>query len=135
MLGDKGTAREMQEDLYERQCRVLGETHPSTLNTLNSLAFSYSGKGDKDKAMELFEKAYRQRLATLGPEHSETMRSLNNLSVTAFNFHDHETAVRWADELCACTSDAIQEFLDNMAIVYKNCGEFAKAKAVEARKK
>ena len=135
MLGDRKTALEIQEELYEKQCKVLGENHPDTMNTLNSLAFSYSERREFDRALELFEKAYRQRLAALGSEHPETMRSLNNLSAVSFNAGRRKQAVKWADILCESSDAAIHEFIDNICIIYRYCGEHEKAQAVEARKR
>lgn len=117
MLGDRKTALEIQEELYEKQCKVLGENHPDTMNTLNSLVFSYSERREFDRALELFEKAYRQRLAALGSEHSETMRSLNNLSAVSINAGRREQAVKWADILCESSDAAIHEFIDNICII------------------
>lgn len=133
MLGDRKTALEIQEELYEKQCKVLGENHPDTMNTLNSLAFSYSERREFDRALELFEKAYRQRLAALGSEHPETMRSLNNLSAVSFNAGRREQAVKWADILCESSDAAIHEFIDNICIIYRYCGEHEKAQALESR--
>jgi hypothetical protein len=68
----------LEETLQLAKAR-LGLEHPSTLNTMNSLAIAYLHAGKLDRALPLFEETFKVRKATLGSEHPDTLTSMGNL--------------------------------------------------------
>lgn len=59
---------------------MLGEEHPSTLQSLNNLALTYQNRGDYEKAEPLRVKCWEVSKAKLGDEHPDTLIALNNLA-------------------------------------------------------
>ena len=61
--------------MIEIRKRVLGEEHPSTLNSMNNLAFTLKDKGENEKAISLMEDCVRKRKQILGQDHPFTKES------------------------------------------------------------
>ena len=60
--------------------RLLGASHPDTLNARNSLAAAYQDAGRVAEAIQLFEQTLAGRERLLGPDDPDTMRSRNDLA-------------------------------------------------------
>ena len=60
--------------------RLLGASHPDTLNARNSLAAAYEDAGRVAEAIQLFEQTLAGRERLLGPDDPDTMRSRNDLA-------------------------------------------------------
>ena len=60
--------------------RLLGQDHPDTLNSRNSLAAAYLEAGRVFEAVPLFEQTLVARQRLLGPDHPDTLTSQNNLA-------------------------------------------------------
>jgi Tetratricopeptide repeat len=60
--------------------RLLGASHPDTLNARNSLAAAYEDAGRIAEAIRLFEQTLAGRERLLGPDDPDTMRSRNDLA-------------------------------------------------------
>jgi hypothetical protein len=58
----------------------LGETHPSTLTSRNSLAAAYRAVGRAAEAIPLFERTLAGCERVLGPDHPDTLASRDNLA-------------------------------------------------------
>jgi hypothetical protein len=55
-LGRVKEAAEMQEKVLEARCRILGEEHPNTLETMHNLATSYRSLNRLEEAVALEDK-------------------------------------------------------------------------------
>ena len=60
--------------------RLLGASHPDTLNARNSLAAAYEDAGRVAEAIRLFEQTLAERERLLGPDDPDTMRSRSDLA-------------------------------------------------------
>ena len=60
--------------------RLLGASHPDTLDARNSLATAYEDAGRAAEAIQLFEQTLAGRERLLGPDDPDTMRSRNDLA-------------------------------------------------------
>jgi tetratricopeptide (TPR) repeat protein len=60
--------------------RLLGASHPDTLNARGSLAASYADAGRVADAIRLFEQILAERERLLGPDDPDTMRSRSDLA-------------------------------------------------------
>ena len=69
-----------QESLEIRQ-RVLGPTHPDTLESMNDLGVAYDRVGRTAEAVRLLEETLSYGARSLGSEHPDTLDSMNNLGV------------------------------------------------------
>jgi hypothetical protein len=59
----------------ETSLRVLGEEHPDTLTSMNSLAFTWKGQGRGVDALKLMEKCVQMQTRILGVDHPHTLSS------------------------------------------------------------
>ena len=85
-LGDSFTQIiDYGQDVVADYERVLGETHPHTLNCCNTLALAYQDAGRLDEAIPLFERTLADSERVLGETHPSTLASRNNL---AFAYRD-----------------------------------------------
>ncbi|GED86957.1 tetratricopeptide repeat protein [Streptomyces sp. 6-11-2] len=73
--------------------RVLGDTHPDTLNSRNNLASAYESAGDLERAIPLHEATLAQRERVLGDTHPDTLISRNNLASAYESAGDLERAI------------------------------------------
>jgi tetratricopeptide (TPR) repeat protein len=86
-LGKPAEAEQQLRATWESQRRVLGESHPDTISTLNGLglAIKAQGRGRYAEAEEIYRRALDLHRATVGDDNSETLSNLVNL---ASLFHD-----------------------------------------------
>ncbi len=91
LVGCRYSVVDVQRRMYERRLdnrmERLGEDHPKTLDTMNSLAIAYEQSGQFAKAESLYLEAYQRSLSVLGAEHPDTVIGLENLS---FFYEDRE---------------------------------------------
>ena len=78
--GDFDEAKSVLEDCLEKQRRVLGSDHLSTLITMNNLANNYNSQGNYGEARRLFEECLERRRRVLGDDHPDTLRTMSNLA-------------------------------------------------------
>ena len=70
----------LQASVLEIRRRVLGEEHPNTLNSMNSLAGLYRRQAKYAEAEQLDKKVLEIRRRVLGPQHPDTTDSMASLS-------------------------------------------------------
>ena len=68
-----------ERTLADRE-RVLGDTHPDTLKSRNSLGYAYRTAGQLAEAIPLYERTLADRERVLGDTHPDTLKSRNNLA-------------------------------------------------------
>jgi hypothetical protein len=61
--------------VMETRKRMLGEEHPSTLTSINNLAFTLKGRGQNAEAIKLMEKCEQLQTLVLGANHPHTLSS------------------------------------------------------------
>ena len=59
--------------------RVLGDEHPETLKSINSMGLLLTNEGKYDEAMPYFAEALETRRSNHGNEHPDTLDSINNM--------------------------------------------------------
>jgi hypothetical protein len=70
----------LKVQVMETRKRKLGQEHPSTLTSMNNLAFTWRGQGKVNKALELMEICVKSRKKILGVDHPLTQSSLETLN-------------------------------------------------------
>jgi hypothetical protein len=60
--------------------RVLGPEHPSTLTSMNNLAFTWKGQGKGKEALALMKECFKSRRNCIGTDHPDTQSSLETLN-------------------------------------------------------
>ncbi|MBE9540477.1 MAG: CHAT domain-containing protein [Proteobacteria bacterium] len=78
--GDSSSAIEIGRQLLAYSRENLGENHPDTLTSINSLAYLYDEYGLYAEAEPLYQAALTQRQQVLGNDHPDTLDSLGNLA-------------------------------------------------------
>jgi hypothetical protein len=71
---------EQQKQRLEKQRQVLGEDHPETLKSLESLAYIFYRIENYDRALPLYEELLAKQKHVLGDEHPETLSTLKFLA-------------------------------------------------------
>lgn len=74
-------AFDLDTEVLARQRELLGEDHPSTLQTANGKGGDLRGLGRFREALDLDEQIYRSNSELLGPDEPSTLSSANNLAV------------------------------------------------------
>ena len=72
-------------EALEVQRRVLGEQHPSTLETMGNLALLYYSEGKYAQSEPLSIRVLDLRRRVLGEEHPNTLLSMNNLALLYYD--------------------------------------------------
>ena len=70
------------QKLLESQKRVLGEEHPDTLQSMLSLAESYSNLGQDQEAMHLGKQTLELRKRVFGDENPDTLQTMHKLALS-----------------------------------------------------
>ncbi|KAF2727809.1 HET-domain-containing protein [Polyplosphaeria fusca] len=66
--------------VIETSSRVLGDEHPSTLTSMNNLAFTFKSLGKVEQAFSLMKDCCRLQEEVLGPHHPDTVSSQEALA-------------------------------------------------------
>ena len=66
---------DIEVQVMESRKTKLGEKHPSTLTSMNNLAFTWKGQGREAKATHLMDKWVQSRERVLGINHADTFSS------------------------------------------------------------
>ncbi len=93
-LGDYPAAQPHLERALEINQRLLGEEHPDTLSSMNSLASLYTDQALYAKAEPLYTKTLEARRRVLGEEHLDTLETMNNLGALYYSRHQYAKSVR-----------------------------------------
>jgi tetratricopeptide (TPR) repeat protein len=122
---------------HERALRMrldtLGEQHPATAATLQSIGASYSNMGSYDTAIMLGERALRIDKDTLGL-HPTTAHTMSNIGAAYGNKEQHKKAIELFEQALRIYErtvgrmhrDAAYAIL-NMSTAYYNLGDLVKA--------
>ena len=70
-----GKAANMHKQTWEQRKAVLGEEHPSTLTSMNNLAFTWKGQCKNTKAINLMSECVHLQTRILGLNHPDTLSS------------------------------------------------------------
>jgi tetratricopeptide (TPR) repeat protein len=79
-LGEYELAEPHLQKALDIRIRLLGNDHPDTLKTMNTLANVWNGQGRYEKARSLHEQALETRRRIFGTEHPQTLISMNDLA-------------------------------------------------------
>ncbi len=86
-------ARQLGEETLARCRQTLGDDHPHTLTTANSLAVTLLNGGQFRQAHQLAEDTYAPRRRVLGEDHPDTLRSANSLATALQELGQQDRAV------------------------------------------
>jgi eukaryotic-like serine/threonine-protein kinase len=97
-LGLYEAARPLLERALEMRRRVLGEEHPDTLESIDTLGVLLSDQGERELAMRYYQEALEKRRRILGQDHAETLRSLNNIAGLLYDQGQRDKALEYHRE-------------------------------------
>jgi tetratricopeptide (TPR) repeat protein len=139
-MWDKGKAA------YERALRLrldaLGEQHPATAGTLQSLGATYGYMGDQGSAIMLCERALRIYKDTLGP-HPDTAGTMSNMGAAYDRKGQSKEAIELYQQALRIYESTVgrmhrhaAEAIHWMSTAYYKLGDFARAEelGLEAEK-
>jgi tetratricopeptide (TPR) repeat protein/tRNA A-37 threonylcarbamoyl transferase component Bud32 len=92
-LGRFDEAKTLHLEAYEENRETLGEWHPDTARSAESVATVHWVRDDLKQAQAWFERAYRIRREVLPPDHPDLAFSQNNLALVYFDQGDLPRAV------------------------------------------
>ena len=134
-LGDSpAQAVQLGEPLVTDSERVLGETHPRTLNSRSNLAGAYRDAGRLEEAIPLLERTLADTERVLGETHPDTLRSRNNLAGAYRDAGRLEEAIPLLERTLADTERVLGEThpstltsRNNLAGAYQDAGRLDEA--------
>ncbi|MFE0357738.1 FxSxx-COOH system tetratricopeptide repeat protein [Streptomyces nigra] len=91
-LGEYAQAKEVDQDVWERRCRVLGMDHPDTIRSAHQLAADLCDLGDFAGARALDEQGWQHRSRLLGEDHPDTLQSAHYLGSDLYELGERERA-------------------------------------------
>ncbi|MCF2536273.1 MULTISPECIES: FxSxx-COOH system tetratricopeptide repeat protein [Streptomyces] len=91
-LGEYAQAKEVDQDVWERRCRVLGMDHPDTIRSAHQLAADLCDLGDFAGARALDEQGWQHRSRLLGEDHPDTLQSAHYLGSDLYELGEREKA-------------------------------------------
>jgi tetratricopeptide (TPR) repeat protein len=81
-IGQWQDAAAMQQEVFKKRQRDLGDEHPSTISAMNNLASTLGDQGQLDEAAKMLKEVLEKRRRILGEEHPDTISAMNNLTNT-----------------------------------------------------
>jgi TPR repeat protein/CHAT domain-containing protein len=124
----------MTKGIYEFSKMTLGEEHPDTLDSLESLATIYLGLYRFSEALPLFKESYRLRKKVLGERHPDTLRSMDNLALIYKKLGRYKEALPLYEECYRLRKKLLGEkdsdtltSMENLASIYQDLGRLSKA--------
>ncbi|KAJ7291653.1 P-loop containing nucleoside triphosphate hydrolase protein [Mycena rebaudengoi] len=123
--------------VMERNKRVLGEEHPSTLTSMANLASTYRNQGRWKDAEALFVVVMEMSKRVLGEEHPSTLTSMANLASTYRNqgrWKDAEAlfvvVMEMSKRVLGEEHPSTLTSMGNLASTYRNQGRWKDAEAL-----
>ncbi|ALO95113.1 hypothetical protein SHL15_4011 [Streptomyces hygroscopicus subsp. limoneus] len=114
--------------------QVLGDTHPQTLASRDSLAGAYQAAGDLGRAIPLHEAALAQCEQVLGGNHHETLASRNNLASAYREAGDlaraiplYEATLAQCEQVLGDTHPDTLASRNSLARAYQEAGDLGRA--------
>ena len=77
---------------------MLGEEHPATLESIDTLGVLLNDQGERELAMLHYREALEKRRRILGQDHPDTLRSLNNIAGLLNNQGERDKALEYHRE-------------------------------------
>ncbi len=96
--GEPAPARSLIERALNLRRLTLGDDHPDTLTSANSLTVDLHMLGQFERARQLNEDTLTRRRRVLGRDHRETLRSANNLAAILAELGQYEQARLFAED-------------------------------------
>ena len=140
-------AVELEEKVLKACKRTLGDEHPSTILSMNNLAWSYNNLGRPQDAVQLREKVLEACKRTLGDEHPNTLLSISNLAASYSDLGRSQDAVELEEKVLEARKRTLGDehpatllSMGNLAMIYSNLGRLQDAveleeKALEAHRR
>ncbi|MGH3975968.1 MAG: FxSxx-COOH system tetratricopeptide repeat protein, partial [Pseudonocardiaceae bacterium] len=96
--GEPGPARPLLERSWALHRARLGDDHPDTLNSADTLAASLRDLGQYEAALELGEDTLTRQRRVLGDDHPDTLNSASNLAVYLAGLGRYQAARQLAED-------------------------------------
>jgi tetratricopeptide (TPR) repeat protein len=133
-------AERMQRRALEMMEKVLGQEHPDTLSSMNSLAVVLRRQGKYEEAERMHRRALELRERVLGQEHKSTLRSMNNLAVALHSQGKYEEAERMhrralelREKVLGQEHPDTQRSMNDLAVVLESQGKYEEAEQMHRR--
>ena len=133
-LGELDWAVRYYRDRYNQQQQMLGDSHPSTLQSKNELAMCLLKQGNLDTAEEMFKEIIERRRSTLGNDHIDTLHSINGLGATLQALSRFDEAVPFLIEALEKSLEVIGKdhpitisAMDNLGTLLQRVGQLEEA--------
>jgi serine/threonine protein kinase len=115
----------------------LGDAHPATLASMNSLGMAYFDAGEFEFAISTLTKTLEKRGTTLGDDHADTMETRNDLAVVYWKAGQAARAIPLFESAIEKLRASVGEYhndtltiMDNLAVAYADAGFAQKAIAL-----
>jgi tetratricopeptide (TPR) repeat protein len=137
VVGRYEMALKMQEGALTIQRAMLGEEHPSTLDSMHNLASVLDDQGKYKEAEIMHREELELCQKILGKEHPSTLNSMNNLALVLDNQGKYEEAeiihrrtLELRQTVLGKEHPSTLDSMNNLAIVLKNQGKYEEAEMV-----
>jgi tetratricopeptide (TPR) repeat protein len=137
-LGHFQEARDLDEACLSRNRRLLGDNHPSTLNSATSLAVDLRRLGDFQRALELDEDTLARKQRIFGEDHPTTLGTAHNIASIRRELGELKRARELDEDILArrqrVLGDDDPETLasaNNLADDLRQLGDFARARELD----
>ena len=91
--GEPRAALPLSRRAYAADRTRLGDDHPATLTSANSLAGVLRALGEHQQALDLHRDTLDRLRRVLGDDHPDTLRSANNLAITLHSLGEYQQAL------------------------------------------
>ena len=139
-LGEYAAAEPHLERARMLRRRELGEEHPDTLGSMNTLANLYNDQGRYDEAEPLFLRTLEISKRILGAEHPRTLASMNNLASLYKNQGRYDDAeplylrtLEIRKRILGTEHPGTFASMSNLAGLYRNQGRYDEAEPLYLR--
>jgi tetratricopeptide (TPR) repeat protein len=137
LLGKYQDAEELCRQTLKLRTQMLGVEHPSTLTSMNNLAFVLNSQGKYKEAEAMHRQALKLRTLVLGAEHPDTLTSINNFALVLNSqgkYKDaetmHQQALKLRTRVLGAEHPDTLISINNVALVLNSQGKYEEAEAM-----
>ena len=134
ITGKYAEAEKINRQALQLKEKVLGAKHPSTLVTMNNLAYVLGNQGLYAEAEQMHRQTLQLSEKVLGTEHPDTLRSIYNLASVLNNQGKyaeaeqmHQQTLQLREKVLGTEHPDTLNSMDNLALVLNNQGKYAEA--------
>ena len=130
----------LEEKVYEKNVKELGQDHDYTLRAMTNLALTYGDQGRKEDSISLFRQIVERQRRVKGEDDPDTLKATVDLAIANMQAGNLVETCRLQTEVLRKMEGILGEehpltlnTMDNLAVTYNEMGDYNKGEELRTR--